>query len=214
MGGKMTVGGWFGGARGCVPGSVVEAFVREATRMLGARPGCAPIGLLAALVLAPLDLHAGSPASSDHPGARAHPWPGGRIEVIVPAEEPEVAGTIEVVLVEGELPIARLSSRRSGPLLESHLTDLDGDGAQELLLVYGNPARIEAWEWQPRRHAFARLELPPIESDQPLREGRFRLDGETLTYTARPASGKADPMTWNYDGDDARWERRRRFWPW
>jgi hypothetical protein len=138
--------------------------------------------------------------------------------VSVPADEPAVAGTVDVVLLEGELPVTRLSARRPGALTESHLTDLDRDRLQELLLVYadasGLPTHVEAWEWQAKRHAFVRFALPPIEAGVPLAEGRFRLDGDTLTFSARAAGGKGDPMTWNYDAEDARWERRRRYWPW
>ncbi|HAZ61681.1 MAG TPA: hypothetical protein DCY89_08920 [Gammaproteobacteria bacterium] len=180
--------------------------------------GCGRAALLAALCLSGARALAAVGAADHHPGATAHPWPGGRLEISIPTDEPKVAGTVDIVLMEGELPVVRLSTRRPGPLLESHLTDLDRDRATELLLIYadaaGRPALVEAWEWQARRHAFRRLDLPAIESRKPLGEGRFRLDGETLTFSARPIEGGGEPMTWNYDGDDARWERRRRFWPW
>jgi len=204
----MTVGAWSGWVRRRVPGL--------AGRGGEVRPGGAVGILWVVLAVFGGGVQAGARAAGGaHPGAGTHPWPGGRLEVSVPADESMVAGSVEVVLMEGDLPVARLTTRRLAPLLESHLTDLDGDRAQELLLVYGKPGHtVEVWEWQAKRHAFARLVLPPIESDVPLLDGRFRLDGGTLTYTARRAAGNDDPMTWNYDGEDARWERRRRFWPW
>jgi len=92
------------------------------------------------------------------------------VEVRVPADERGPEGHYEIIISRGDERAARLEGRRLGYLEDSWMTDLDADGAFEVVTVErlidgGEEARLQVHEWTDGLYLLP-VEIAPLEPRQ------------------------------------------------
>jgi hypothetical protein len=177
--------------------------------MRPARVSFCALGLLAcSSAQAPAETTPGYHAALERAGLR--------VEVIVNPGEPLVAGDYDILVSRGPDLATRLNGMRRGELLASTLTDLDGDGKTEVVVLFGadgpqDRGHVRVYEWNDLYLDPVELPAPPaLPTDGYRGHDRYRIeDGALLWEFPRfddPQSTRVNgTVRYRYDFKLARW---------